>query len=122
MASKKTLVVDDSLSARMMTVAMLTKLCPDWSVIQAKDGSDALEKCEGEEFEACLVDVNMPGINGFELADILKQKFPLAHICMLTANIQEKVKQRATDAGFQFLCKPVTMEKVEAFVTASQDE
>ena len=42
MASKKTLVVDDSMSTRMMIVAMLGKLCPDWEVTQAIDGGDAL--------------------------------------------------------------------------------
>ncbi len=119
MAGKKTLVVDDSMSTRMMTAAQLGALCPDWSVVQAKDGNDAIAKSEECEFEACLIDVNMPGMDGFEVAEIMRQKFPAAHICMLTANIQAKVQDRAADAGYQFIAKPVTSDKLEAFVAAS---
>jgi CheY-like chemotaxis protein len=121
MASKRTLIVDDSLSTRMMTTSMLAKLCPDWSVVQAKDGSDALAKCAEDEFDNCLVDVNMPGIDGFELAALLREKYPTAHICMLTANIQTKIQERAAAAGFQFLAKPVSSEKLEMFISACED-
>jgi CheY-like chemotaxis protein len=122
MASKRTLIVDDSLSTRMMTTSMLAKLCPDWSVVQAKDGSDALAKCAEDEFDNCLVDVNMPGIDGFELAALLREKYPTAHICMLTANIQTKIQERAATAGFQFLAKPVSSEKLEMFISACEDK
>lgn len=122
MASKRTLIVDDSLSTRMMTTSMLAKLCPDWSVVQAKDGSDALAKCAEDEFDNCLVDVNMPGIDGFELAALLREKYPTAHICMLTANIQTKIQERAAAAGFQFLAKPVSSEKLEMFISACEDK
>ena len=122
MASKRTLIVDDSLSTRMMTTSMLAKLCPDWSVVQAKDGSDALAKCAEDEFDNCLVDVNMPGIDGFELASLLREKYPTAHICMLTANIQTKIQERAAAAGFQFLAKPVSSEKLEMFISACEDK
>lgn len=54
MAPKRTLVVDDSLSTRMMTKAMLANSSPDWSVVDAKDGADALEKCEGTTFHFTL--------------------------------------------------------------------
>ena len=122
MASKRTLIVDDSLSTRMMTTSMLAKLCPDWSVVQAKDGSDALAKCAEDEFDNCLVDVNMPGIDGFELAALLREKYPTAHICMLTANIQTKIQERAAAAGFQFLAKPVSSGKLEMFISACEDK
>ena len=36
--------------------------------IQAKDGADALEKCQDDDFDAFLVDVNMPGIGCFIVA------------------------------------------------------
>jgi CheY-like chemotaxis protein len=103
MAPKRTLVVDDSLSTRMMTKAMLANLSPDWSVVEAKDGADALEKCEDDDFDNFLVDVSMPGIDGFELAGLLREKYPEAHICMLTANIQSKIQERAQQSGYQFI-------------------
>lgn len=108
----------------MMIVAMLGKLCPEWDVTQAKDGGDALKKCDqgGDDFEACLIDINMPGINGFKLAEQLREKYPNAHICMLSANVQEKVQQRAADSGYQFLPKPVTSGKLESFIENVQGD
>ena len=44
MSSIKTaLIVDDSRSARAMTSAFLGSLCPDWTIVQASDGEDALD-------------------------------------------------------------------------------
>ncbi len=117
MAGKNVLLVDDSMSTRMMAAAMLGKICPDWNLIQAKDGSDALEKVQDEDVDAMLIDVNMPGMDGFELAEKLRVKFPDGHICLLTANIQGKVRDRAAAAGHQFLPKPVTPDELEEFVS-----
>lgn len=60
-------------------------------------------------------------VDGFELAGKLREKYPAAHICMLTVNIQSKIKERAAAAGFQFLAKPVTPDKLETFVSACKD-
>ncbi len=118
MGSKKTaLVVDDSLSTRMIVSVMLQQMCPDWSIIKASSGDDALVKVEAAEIDTALIDINMPGIDGFELAAKIREQFPAAHIAMLTANIQEKVRLRAGDAGYQFIPKPVTEDKLKSFVS-----
>ncbi len=115
-SSRTVLVVDDSLSTRMIVSAMLQQMCPDWSIIKAADADDALSKVDAVEIDTMLLDINMPGKNGFELAEMLREQFPNAHIAMLTANIQEKVRVRAGDAGYQFIPKPVTEEKLRFFL------
>ena len=115
-ASKTVLVVDDSLSTRMILSAMLQQMCPDWSIIKAANADDALSKVDSVEIDTMLLDINMPGKDGFELAEILREQFPDAHIAMLTANIQEKVRVRAGDAGYQFIPKPITEEKLRSFL------
>jgi hypothetical protein len=37
---------------------------------------------------------------------------------MLTANIQSKIQERAQESGYQFIPKPVTLEKLETFLAA----
>jgi CheY-like chemotaxis protein len=110
------LVVDDSITARKWTSGILADLKPDWKVIEAESGVDAIEKIEGVSIDAMLLDLNMPGMDGFELAEKLTVLFPGAHIAILTASIQEKTKKRAAERGLQFLPKPVNGEKVCAFI------
>ena len=123
MGSKKTaLVVDDSMSTRMIVSSLLESICPDWEIVQASDGDDALSKVKGVELDTMLIDINMPGIDGFELAKLLHEQFPSAHIAMLTANIQSRVRARAADCGYQFIPKPVTEEKLTEFVAMAGGE
>jgi len=121
MSSHKALVVDDSVSTRMIVAAMLKQLCPDWEIVQAKDANDAIAKVESLHIDSMLLDLNMPDVDGFELAEILSLKFPDAHIALLTANIQERVRERASEKGLQFLAKPITEGKLEGFVAAAKE-
>jgi CheY-like chemotaxis protein len=110
------LVVDDSSTTRKWTSGIFGSLRPDWKVIEAKSGDNALEKIQGKSIDAMLLDLNMPGMDGFELAEKLSVLFPSGHIAILTANIQEATKKRAAERGIQFLPKPVTEEKLRAFI------
>ncbi len=114
-AQRTILVVDDSKTARLMTCAILLQVRPDWVIVDACNGEDALAKLESMEIEAALLDLNMPGIDGIELGSQLRDRFPNAHIGILTANIQKKVEERAASLGFQFLGKPVTKEVIKSF-------
>ena len=117
MATKRTaIVVDDSLSMRMVTSQMLESLRPEWKILVAKDAEDALAKSTDASLDFMLLDINMPGIDGFELGAKLAEQFPKASITMLTANVQQKVKDRAETRGFGFIEKPVTEEKLRAVV------
>ena len=117
MGSNKTvLVVDDSLSTRMIVSAMIEQMCPEWCIINASNGDDALAKVQGAAVDTMLLDINMPGIDGFELAELLRAQFPAAHIALLSANIQDKVRLRAGGAGYQFIPKPITEDKLKSFL------
>ncbi|MBF0193604.1 MAG: chemotaxis protein CheW [Magnetococcales bacterium] len=61
----KALVVDDTLFSRLMTSSYLSQA--DFEVTQAKDGEKALELLKNEEFDLMVTDLNMPGMDGFEL-------------------------------------------------------
>jgi len=79
------------------------------NLISAKDGYAALELCECEAFDLILLDLMMPGCDGFtvlrELAPLLaREQLP---VMMLTADASRPTKQRALDSGARdFLTKP----------------
>jgi two-component system chemotaxis response regulator CheY len=54
------------------------------------------------------MDVNMPGMSGFETAQLMHMRNQLIRIVMLTANIQESSRQVAASLHLNFVAKPVT--------------
>ncbi|MDP4172398.1 MAG: ATP-binding protein [Bacteroidota bacterium] len=66
------LIIDDQEISRYILQGVLNDLFPDYSVIQAKDGKDGLEKTEVIRPEVIFLDLIMPGLNGFDVLEKLK--------------------------------------------------
>lgn len=112
----KCLVVDDSKMSRMMLKKIISTAHPDWEILEACDGKDALDKAEGEDLGIILLDYNMPIMEGGEAAKILRPQFPNAKIAFLTANIQDAIKKLAIELKVDFIAKPITEDKVLQYV------
>lgn len=115
------LIVDDSRVSRMMIRARVQALQPDWVVTEAATGDEALALVAESAPDYVTMDVNMPGLNGFDAADQLHTMAPNTRIVMLTANIQESSRARAESIGLRFVQKPITdasMIQVIAYLTA----
>lgn len=113
------LIVDDSKLSRMMIIAALEEVRPEWQVIEANNGEDALNKSAETDIDVIILDYNMPGMNGIALGEELKTRFQNAYISLLTANIQDKIRLKAEESGLNFMKKPVTLETVSAIVEQS---
>lgn len=116
MSAKTVLLVDDSRVARMMTRKIIETAHPDWKVVEAGDGTQAIGLFGEAKPDYVVLDVNMPGIDGLETARRLKEIDPGAVITLLTANIQEPVRQQAESIGVGFLNKPVREDQLLAFL------
>lgn len=114
--SKVILVCDDSRISRMMIKAIIKDRKPDWTIIEAENGDDALSKVENSPFDVATLDLNMPGMNGLELAEKLQELYPNATYSLLTANIQDAIKERAAKLNLTFIGKPITEDKVGAYL------
>ncbi len=89
---------------------------PDWGIVEACDGQDAVDKAKGENLDVILLDYNMPVMEGGEAAKILRPQFPDAKIAFLTANVQEAIKKLAIQLKVDFIPKPITEAKVLKYV------
>ncbi|RUL62408.1 response regulator [Dyella dinghuensis] len=101
------MVVDDSITMRKVTGRVLER--HEYEVETAKDGVDALEKLHERVPDLMLLDIEMPRMDGFELATQMKADARFRHvpIIMITSRTGEKHRQRAFDIGVErYLGKP----------------
>ncbi|HET6804671.1 MAG TPA: Hpt domain-containing protein [Frateuria sp.] len=101
------MVVDDSITMRKVTGRVLER--HDYEVFTAKDGVDALEKLHDRVPDMMLLDIEMPRMDGYELATQMKADPRLRDvpIIMITSRTGDKHRQRAFDIGVdRYLGKP----------------
>ena len=73
--SVKTLVIDDSRTARFLVVSILNESAYEFDITEAIDGVDALGKIENSTYDLIITDVYMPDMDGVELVNELKNNF-----------------------------------------------
>ncbi len=101
------LVVDDSLTVRKITTRLLTR--EGFRVDSAKDGVDALEKMHDLVPDVVLLDVEMPRMDGFELARVMRSdaRLKAVPIIMITSRTADKHRNHAMEIGVNvYLGKP----------------
>ena len=116
--TKTVLVVDDSRVSRLMARQFILSKQPGWQVEEAATGEEAIEKIKTLSPVLILVDVNMPGMGGLAAAEQLRHACPTAHISLVTANVQNATRNRATELGIGFMEKPITEARVHALISA----
>lgn len=111
------LVVDDSKFARLLVRAAVEKVLPAAVIHEAAAADEALKLVDASDaYRFCTIDHNMPGMKGLVLAEILRGRLPSARIALVTANIQDTMHRRAAELGIAFIGKPITEEKMRAFL------
>jgi chemosensory pili system protein ChpA (sensor histidine kinase/response regulator) len=101
------MVVDDSITVRKVTTRVLER--NDMTVITAKDGVDAVSKLQENIPDIMLLDIEMPRMDGFELATHVRNEARLRDIpiIMITSRTGDKHRQRAMQIGVnRYLGKP----------------
>ena len=93
------MVVDDSTSVRKMVAFTLENA--GYTVLEAENGLDALEKLNGTPVNMFIVDLNMPHIDGFELTRSVRamSQYRFTPIVMLTTESLEAKKKEGKAAG-----------------------
>ncbi|MGE6332270.1 Hpt domain-containing protein [Stenotrophomonas sp. NPDC077659] len=101
------MVVDDSLTMRKVTGRILER--HNFEVSVARDGVEALEQLEERVPDLMLLDIEMPRMDGYELATAMRAdpRYRDVPIVMITSRSGDKHRQRAFEIGVQrYLGKP----------------
>lgn len=108
-----TIIIDDEPPARERLLQLLGNFPDVFQVIDvAKDGIDAQEKIESLKPDLIFLDIEMPGLSGFEMLSRLK-KIPMVIFC--TAYDQYSLKAFETNS-IDYLLKPVSLERLQKSV------
>jgi DNA-binding response OmpR family regulator len=114
--NKKVLLIDDDPALGKLIELMLKPL--DLTVSQAYSGSDGLKMAYSFHPDLIILDIMMPGMDGFEVCSRLRE-FTSTPIMMLTARIHENDVSRGFNAGANdYLRKPFNKTEFEARVRA----
>ena len=109
------MVVDDSLTVRKISGRLLAR--HGYHVLTAKDGVDALEQLGEVIPDVMLLDIEMPRMDGFDLARNIRADKRIRHIpiIMITSRTADKHRQHAAEIGVNFyLGKPYDEEELLA--------
>jgi len=115
----KVLVAEDNAVNRMLVRVYLGNIFPGINVLEAENGKLALQMFCSENPHLVVSDIQMPEMNGYELAAAIR-KLPLGTdigIIALTANASNSVEEKCKEAGFNdFISKPVRQETFKEVV------
>lgn len=119
------LLVDDSSQDRLLAQEAFEALCPDCTLTCVESGREALALFDDPAFDpdVILLDLNMPGMNGFEVLRVLKDNPRLVHIPVVilsTSAAQQDVSEAYTLHASSYLVKSANftefLQQVETFL------
>ncbi|OBR93742.1 MULTISPECIES: response regulator transcription factor [Clostridium] len=114
---KKVLIVEDEASIRGFLKINFKR--NKFIVIEASTGERALEKARTEHPIVTILDVMLPGMDGFKTCEILRREFPKMGIIMLTARSQDMDKIMGFGFGADdYVIKPFNPQELIARVNA----
>jgi CheY-like chemotaxis protein len=118
-APLRVLVIDDSQDVAQTIGWMLEEMGHDYRLLH--DGREALDAARAYQPDAILLDIGMPGMNGYEVCRMLRRDERLGSVPIIaqTGWGQEKDKASAAEAGFDHhLVKPVGFGALEALLAS----
>ena len=117
------LVVDDDVRSLVAMEALLTG--PGRRIVTARSGAEALRELLRQEFAVILLDVRMPGMDGFETAEIIRQRERLRFVPIIFLSaidtLESDVLRGVTRGAVDYLFKPVVPQVLQAKVSVFVD-
>ena len=116
----KVLIVDDDFINRKLLQTLLKKNVEVSEIIEAENGSDALDKLKKEpEINLILLDIMMPIVDGIEFLKIYRSDMANSHVPVIVLSTDDSRKTEVFDNGANdFLRKPI--KETELFAKMDQ--
>ncbi len=112
------LVIDDEPAIRRFLKTSLST--QGWSVIEAEDGKTALETLRRNGVDVIVLDLGLPGMDGFEVLGAVRGSGSTLPVIVLSVRADEAGKVRALDMGADdYVTKPFGIEELLARIRAA---
>jgi len=116
--TSKVLVVEDDAGIRRSLFETLGSL--GFSVGEANNGEEALQRLRMVNYDVVLLDINMPGMGGKETCRRISQGYPQLPVIMLTVRDEEDDIVESLDAGaLDYITKPFQIRELTARLRAA---
>ena len=110
------LIVEDDASIRLLTKARLKDI---YEIYEAADGEGALDVLERVKIDLMLVDIMMPGMDGYEFVRELRESGDMTPVIMLTALSDFEHKKKGFSLGIDdYLTKPINYDELKWHIEA----
>jgi len=115
MPKGKILVVDDEIKMRRVLQMILQK--EGYEIVTSKDGREALQKVEEENFDLVLTDMKMPGLSGIDLLKKIRESDKEIPVIMITAyGTVETAVKAMKEGAYDYLLKPFEKDEMKIIV------
>lgn len=117
----KLLIIDDEVDFLDAIAERLS--LKGFDVTKASSGADALAAAKTKTYDIALLDLKMPGLNGFEVLKILKKDHAYIEVIILTAHgSQDAAFDTSKTGAFDFLTKPYDFDELISKITEAYKE
>ncbi len=108
--SRSTILIVDDSPVSSMVVSLILKKNSDYRTVRVWDGPACIKKAKEVKPDLILLDIQMPGMNGIEVCEVLKKDektrdIPVIFVTATTDN--ETLKEAFESGGTDYVCKPV---------------
>lgn len=107
----KYLVLDDEIIAAEYLVSLICEADEGAEVVMANNPVQSLELAKQQQFHACFIDIQMPGLNGIEFSDKLKKLNPRTNFIFVTGYSDYMGEAFRLDAS-DYIMKPASVEEI----------
>ena len=105
------LIVDDEVHVRSLLSDVVERM--GHNPLEAGNGNEAFEMYQKQSIDLCLLDINMPEMNGIDCLEAVKEIDPEAVIIMMTGYPSaETIIQTIEDDGYTYIAKPLDIQRV----------
>ena len=111
---RRILFVDDEPNILQGLKRMLRSQRHEWDMAFAESGQQALDILEQEKFDAVVSDMRMPGMDGAQLLDEVKSRYPGMVRFVLSGHSDQELVMRSVGPSHQYLAKPCEPELLKA--------
>lgn len=117
------IIVEDEPDVRIILARLLRDLVGEHEIVTPLSAMESLAEFHLRPVPLVFTDYNMPGMDGLQLTQAIKEISPQTQVCLITAYATPDLKRRAEEAGVDhYMPKPPDMARLEAIARGALGE